>query len=197
MKNRNIKKEMYCVHFEASLTNKSVAEAFKEFLKTEFNEDSWNFLEEVKKLKETKEKEEITNCCVKIFERYLSDESKFQLNISSESKENLKKNFNFQGVEPDTKMFDFIEESVKGQLRHDSWKRFYRSKYCEEIIYQHYNDSSICSPVTTLQYFYNKDFFVHPHLDDSDFDFGNILLEDSFEWEVFNFQSQFLKVSWY
>jgi hypothetical protein len=186
MKNRNIKKEMYCVHFEASLTNKSVGDAFKDFLKTEFNEDSWNFLEEVKKLKEVKDKDQISTLCAKIFEIYFKDDSKFQLNISSESKENLKKNFS-QGIEPNTEMFNVIEESVKSQLRHDSWKRFYRSKFCEEIIFQNYNDSSICSPVTTLQYFYNKEFFEHPHLDDSDFDFGNILLEDSFEWEVFNY----------
>eukprot|EP01080_Neovahlkampfia_damariscottae_P010875 gene10875-3491_t len=74
-----------------------------------------------------------------------------------------------------------IADSIRAQLCHDPWKRFYRSKSCEDIIQKYYNDSTICSPATTVQYYYKDDHFEHPFIEDSDFEFGNNLFEDSYD----------------
>ena len=187
-KEKLVKKDNYVVHFEAALSNKDVALGFHEFLKSECNEEPWLFLNEVNELKELKENQ-IHTKIKRIIEKYMEKDSELQINISFET---LKKTLSLVEDSQEKKIpkeeliqfFDEISESIRLQLRHDSWKRFYRSKFCENLIQKYYLDSTICSPTTTIQSFYKEDHFEHPFVDDSEFEFGDNLMEDSYDWEV-------------
>jgi hypothetical protein len=182
MKKNKVKKEDFVIHFESSLTHRSVGNAFQDFLKTEFNQEPWEFIKEVQKLKEVKEKTQIYKKIESIYQTFIQVKSEKELNLSSVTRKKLESLKESESMNID--FFDEIVGSVLAQLKHDSWKRFYRSKYCDQIIYQHYEDNTICSPITTLQYFYEKEYFEHCDISDHDFDFGLTLMEDNYNWEV-------------
>jgi hypothetical protein len=192
----SIRKEDFIVLFEASLKNKNIGSAFFEFLKSEFNEEPWIFLDEVQQLKEMKDETKILKRINQLYETFIEEKSKYELNISSTTRENLKKIISHESKKwtletNPSEIFDEVVETMIGQLRHDSWKRFYRSKYCEEIILKYHDDSSICSPLTTLQYFYEPEYFENVDILDSDFDFGKTLLEDNYNWELVGSKAEY------
>jgi hypothetical protein len=74
------------IHFESSFTNKSVGEAFFNFLKTEFNEEPWNFITDVNSIKKQKNKKEKILLIQKIIEKYIKDDSVSEINVSGKTK---------------------------------------------------------------------------------------------------------------
>eukprot|EP01080_Neovahlkampfia_damariscottae_P012884 gene12884-7305_t len=189
LNSKKVNKENYIVNFEAALSKKEIAIVFENFLKSEFNQEPWLYLQQVKELHELKEENRIITKIESITENFLQKNSKNELNISYELQKKtltLLKDLKEKKVEVQQAMdnLENIAETIRVQLRHDPWKRFYRSKSCEDIIQKYYNDSTVCSPATTVQYYYKDDHFEHPFIDDSDFEFGNNLFEDSYDWEL-------------
>jgi hypothetical protein len=198
----SIRKEDFIVVFESSLKNKSVGSAFFQFLKSEFNEEPWIFLDEIQQLKEMKDETKILKKIKQLYETFIEEKSKCELNISSTKRENLKmlisKETEKWTLETNPlEIYDEVVETIIGQLRHDSWKRFYRSKFCEDIILKYHDDSSVCSPLTTLQFFYEPKHFENIDILDSDFDFGKTLLEDNYNWELVGSKAEYQVNSYY
>jgi hypothetical protein len=192
MKQEKLDKRNFMIHFNAALTNKTVGNLFLKFLKSEFNEEPWNFLNQINLMKELKEKGEKMNKIEEIIQDYLLKDSKYEINVSGKLK--TESNLKFKDFTENEKEIDelngFFKDIVKvlhGELFHDPWKRFIRSKYCDEIIKQFQLDPSVCSPQITQYFSYSDDYFKQLFIEDDDFKFAFLLFEDNFHWEVIHF----------
>jgi hypothetical protein len=180
------------IHFNAALTKKAVGDLFLQFLKSEFNEEPWNFLNQVNSMKELKDKEEKLKMIEEIILCYLQKDSKFEINVSGKLKhEAYSKLEDFKKTEKEIdEMNEFFKDLVSalhGELFHDPWKRFVRSTYALEVFKQFQHDSSVCSPQITQYFSYTDDYFKHPFIEDADFKFAKLFFEDDFHWEVIQF----------
>jgi hypothetical protein len=192
MKEEKFDKKNYVIHFDSIYINETVQQSFLAFLKTEINEGPLNFLMDVKKLetlKKTKEKVELIH---KIMEKYLKTDSKDEINISGKLKGEILSEFEVQKNEFEEiklnktpeEFFGPVTKVIGEELYFDSWKRFIRSKFCDEIISKFHEDKTICSPQIVSHFDYTDEYFNDPFLRDQDFEFAKLLLQDNFAWEV-------------
>ena len=190
-------KKNYMIHFESVFINKTVHDSFRSFLKTEFNEQPLDFLVEVEKFEKlTKIKEKIKKIH-EIIEIYIKEDSKEEINISGKLKKQLLKQYEPQINESEElkiELKDFfmvVKKVIQEELYFDSWKRFVRSNFCDGIISKFYDDKSICSPQITTQFNYTNEYFTHPFIHDSDFEFAKLLIKDNFHWQVSYISTKF------
>jgi hypothetical protein len=140
-------------------------------------------------MKELKEKGEKLKMIEDIIQDYLKKESKFEINISGKLKNEAYsklEDFKENQKEKDemNEFFADIVNVLQGELFHDPWKRFVRSKYGDEIVKLFQHDPSVCSPQITQYFSFNDDYFKHPFIEDDVFKFAKLLFEDDFHWEV-------------
>eukprot|EP01080_Neovahlkampfia_damariscottae_P010992 gene10992-3698_t len=189
MTNKGFDFKQFVLHFDSVFSNQEIGKEFHSFLKTEFNEEPWLFLCEVKKLQEGKQ---LVTKTLEIIENHLLESSKYEINVSGKVKFPVLKDFESQknnleewmfDATPD-KLFDEICKIIKDELYHDPWKRFLRTKVCEKIIFKYQNDSMICSPQITEKFNYTDEYFQHRFIFKQDFDFGEELMKDNFQWEL-------------
>ena len=178
----------FVLHFESVFTNDEIAKEFQKFLKSEINEEPWIFLLQVKELKVSKN---VVSNTMEIIENHLLETSKYEINISAKVKSTILDDFETQknNVEwkfhlPPNELFSEITKIVKEEMYHDPWKRFIRTKICEKLIYKYQHDSTVCSPQVTQKFSYTDDYFNHPFVFQQDFNFGQELFKDNFDWEV-------------
>eukprot|EP01080_Neovahlkampfia_damariscottae_P011257 gene11257-4076_t len=165
---------------------------FYNFLKTEHSSEAFDFLLEVKKLETLKDEKLQAPKASEIIVTFVEVDSQKELNLSGELRNKTLKLFEKQQNVYDKWVLDitpiqvFAEcfKLVAGVLRHDSFKRFVRTPQCEKVMMQFKNDSSVISPALTNIYSYQNEYFTHPHIDDSDFDFFKSLLEDNYNWKL-------------
>eukprot|EP01080_Neovahlkampfia_damariscottae_P005851 gene5851-9674_t len=166
--------------------------AFRTYLETEHSSESFDFLTSVKSLETMKDEKQLVKQCLEIIQTFIVVDCKHELNISSELREKTLKNFEKQKEINDKWVLDMSPVEVfsecfrviAGVLRHDSFKRFVRTEECEKIMIQFKHDSSVISPAITNLFSYKNDYFTHPHIDDKDFDFFKLLLEDNYNWKL-------------
>ena len=181
----------FVLHFESAFTKVDIGKEFQIFLKSEFNEDSWIFLNEIKKLSETKN---FILKTIEIIENHLLETSKNEINISGKVKFPILKHYEIQKnnldvwkfESPPDILFEEISKIIKDELYHDPWKRFIRTKIIEKIIFKYQNDSTVCSPQVTEKFNYTDEYFEHPYIFQQDFKFAEELFHDNFDWEVRN-----------
>eukprot|EP01080_Neovahlkampfia_damariscottae_P010953 gene10953-3661_t len=185
-------KKNYMIHFESIFINKIVHGSFRDFLKTEYNQQPLDFLMEIEKYKKlTKEKEQIKKIH-EIVSIYLNEESKEEINISGKLKLELLDQYKPQIDEHEEfKMnpkdfFTHVQKVVQEELYFDSWKRFVRSNFCDGIVYKFHDNSAICSPQMINQFSYPDDYYSHPFIFDADIEFAKLLIKDNFHWELIN-----------
>jgi hypothetical protein len=182
------------IHFDSIFKNNIVGESFHEFLKTEFNEEPWNFLKQVEAYKKIQKLEHKIVKIEEILTEYINPYAEHEINISGKSKIKLISNFekqrNFQDSwvleGNENEFFKEITNIVCAELYHDPWKRYLRSEEGEKIVQKFKKDSSICSPLLTDTFHYKDDYFTNPWIEDRDFNFCKILFEDAAHWEVNN-----------
>ena len=186
----------FIVHFDSVFTKPDVSKEFQNFLKSEFNEEPWLFMMEVKKQNSEeiqKDKKILIETTLKIIEEFLLDGSTKEINISGRSKKSIVETYELYKTketeewlfdEPSDKIFESIFKIVKSEMYHDPWRRFLRTKPCELLMIKYQQDSTVCSPQIIENFMFNDEYFHHPYLFISDFKFAASLFEDNFHWEV-------------
>jgi hypothetical protein len=179
----------YVVHYGSIYTNKKVAEAFQTFLKQEHNQDTFNFLLEVNSLKQEENK---IKRCKEIIQKYINTGAPNEINLSVETKKFILSTFEPQ-LENEKEwilkidseeLFRRVFHIVNQELKSDPFKRFVRSKLCDDVVKNLQHDSTVVSPFITSKFNFNEETFIKGFVEDQDFEFGNLLLEDSFNWEL-------------
>ena len=180
------------IHFNSTFTNKIVCELFRKHLILEFNQQPLDFILKIIEMKTIQNEKEKIKKINEILNTYLKTESKNEINISGKTKSEIFKNFELQKNKeeewileiPMDEFFNKVEKIVKEELYHDPWKRFIRSNFGLEVIKKFSKDPTICSPQITENFEYNDDYFKHPFIEDNDFKFAKLLLQDNYHWEV-------------
>jgi hypothetical protein len=181
----------FVIHFNSSLTNKTVGELFRKYLLSEFNSEPFDFLVKIKEMKILSNIQEKIEFIKIILNTYVHSDSKSEINISGKMKSELLSTFEVQLDSKEWKLtmeandfFNKAEKCIKEELYHDSWKRFVRSSFAQEIINKFSSDPTVCSPQITEEFDYSIDYFKHSFTEDADFKFAKLLFQDNFHWEV-------------
>jgi hypothetical protein len=87
------KNEKHTIIFNSCLENKIMKEAFLKHLEKEYNTAPFLFILEEMEFQKIIENDEIKNSFVNIYEVYCKKDSKYELNLSSENKKLLQKEF--------------------------------------------------------------------------------------------------------
>eukprot|EP01080_Neovahlkampfia_damariscottae_P004083 gene4083-7372_t len=185
------------IHFDSIFSNSHVHEEYHSFLKTEFNQEPLNFLSEAKKIQKVLDKKQQVSLVKSIMDEYIRVNSKSEINISHQVKETILQKFQPQEKEESwileeepIHFFDELSKVVKAILYHDSWKRFIRSKFGKKIMETFYNDPKVCSPTLTQKFDFDDEYFMHPFIEDKDFDFAKSLFNDGAHWELIHSDSK-------
>eukprot|EP01080_Neovahlkampfia_damariscottae_P003988 gene3988-7244_t len=141
----------------------------------------------------------------KIVEQYVLSDSKNEVNISVTTKEFVVSNYTKQKQNDEKWILDITAEdlffkiyySVYEELRQDSFHRFVRTKLCDEAIRSFRNDPTVVSPYITKQFDYKDDDFTTGIVTDTDFEFGKLLSDDSFTWEIVPGTQKYLVNAYY
>jgi hypothetical protein len=203
-KNKNKKshstfdKSIYVLHFNSAFVEKDIGQEFHSFLKSEMNEEPWLFLMELKELQKSTVIDEFLSFSKKIIDHHILDKSKYEINLHGNTKTCVLDFFDFLSLENQEfdlkeafdELFGSVEKIIRQELYHEPWKRFLRTKGCENLIKKYHIDSSVCSPQITEQFSYDDDYFRHPFIFDRDFDFAELLFRDTFQWELISVDSQ-------
>jgi hypothetical protein len=179
----------FTLHYESVFTNPDISKEFQKFLQSEFNNEPFLFLEDVKNLKETKN---FIPKTIEIIEKYIVNNAKCEVNISGKSKLSILQGYELQKLNLEEwkfeksfdVLFDEISKILKEEMYHDPWKRFLRTKTCVKLMEKYKDDSTICSPQITEKFDYKDDYFNHPYIFKDDFLFAEELFKDNFDWEV-------------
>jgi hypothetical protein len=182
----------FVLHFESIFLEKEIGKEFHSFLKTELNEEPWIFLNELIELKFIKDEKIFMEESSRIIKEFISVNSHREINISGKSKSTLVDQVqllienpnSFKEKETFETIFFPVEKIVRQELYHDSWKRFLRTPECIAIIKKFHTDSLVCSPQITEYFSYKDEYFHHPYVFERDFDFANLLFQDTFHWEL-------------
>jgi hypothetical protein len=184
--------DLLMIKYESAFTNEFVRNSFLGFLKTEHNQNTFECLVEISNIKEISDDTKAFEKVNHILNTYIYDDSPSEINISFQVKEKLFKTFEKQKEEKNwilevkpQNLFEETEKVIQLMLYHDSWKRFTRSKFANEIYEKYSKDVSVCSPKVSQQFSYEDEYFKHPFIEDKDFDFARTLFEDGKNWEVF------------
>eukprot|EP01080_Neovahlkampfia_damariscottae_P010177 gene10177-2597_t len=181
------------VHFEALFVKQDLGQAFRKFLKTEFNEEPWLFLHESKKLSGIKEPKPLIETTLKIVEEYILPDAPKEINVSGKSKMLVIKGYKrYFGKVVEEWLFEEcpellflkIETIVTNEMYHDPWRRFLRTQQATKLIQKYRQDSLVCSPRISVDFNYTDDYFTHIYSFYSDFKFGACLFEDDFHWQL-------------
>jgi hypothetical protein len=184
--------DSYMIQFDTTLNNPLIGKYFEKYLETEFNVEPWRFLTEIKKLENSKNNKECIQRISYILEHFVNEGSDKQVNISGRLRKELIHNFSPQVKNEEEWILPFKPQSyfhkafqiVSNELYHDSWKRFSRSPDYKEIITKYKNDPSICRLRITDEFHYDDKYFLHPYVEDRDFDFAKLLFQDDNHWEL-------------
>jgi hypothetical protein len=190
-KEKNIKKENFIINFKAIYTCPQLNTSFTKFLSSEFNNEPLNFLWDVKKIEIMENIEEIILHVQKIFENYIFQNSPCEINISGKSKHDILEEFSKQTSttqwtlsKSPIEILSPLVKIVHAELYHDSWKRFVRSPYGEEMIMKFHDDPTVCQLQISQHFPYDDEYFTHYDIEDRDFDYSKGILTDNSSWEV-------------
>jgi hypothetical protein len=175
----------FLIHFNC-LKRKEIAEKYFEFLKLEFNSDSWEFImnvDEMKKLHEKSKFEEEKLKAKKIADEYFREDSPKYLSIDEGWIEDLIKNLE-NPIEnyPMFKYFQKIYESIKLEHQMDSFKRFGKSEMAKEVLSKYQHDSEVMTPLLGILSNYIDEDFTKKKFSEQDFKFCSSILSHSYTW---------------
>jgi hypothetical protein len=144
------------LYFSSVFTNEDVYRCFYNHLVEERNTESLKFIKEVENFKNEKTVEKIN----KIYERYIMEESKDEINISSQEKKSLlnvyktfEKENDFEKVE---EILEKTSQILKNTLYNDSFFRFLRKKECLALIEKFKDKKDIVFDPLEIKYSYTE-----------------------------------------
>jgi hypothetical protein len=185
----------FVLQFDCILTEKEIIKDFNSFLKLEGHENTHQFLLENYELKNLTEAKEIIEKTLFMIENFILPNSKQELNVSLDSKQYVFGQYQIQKTNKEewimeeipNELFEDINEMIKQELYHDHWKRFLRTKTALNLIGKFKHNSEVCMPQISEYFPYDDEYFKHPFIFSSDFEFADLLFKDNFHWQVFDF----------
>lgn len=183
----------YVITFEGVWNNKELHELFYKFLKKELATETYDFIKDVEKLANIKDEEVLVLASKNIIDIYLKENAKREVNIAAPVKKKVLEQFNtLQSgqnhiwklkVKPE-EFFGECKKALLSTLKHDSFKRFIRTKEFTVVIDKYVGNQDIMIPRISFKYNYEDKDFHKPQVTDKDFEFVQMLLVDGFNWEL-------------
>lgn len=184
----------YVLSFEGVWKHKELCELFYKFLKKEFATESYDFIQDVEKLPEIEDQELLVAETHRIITTFLMEDSKREVNLPSNLRKKVLDLYSSSKQEENKKEWiieqkpeSFFKEcklSLLSTLKHDSFKRFIRTSEFTQVIQKYLGNTDLMVPKISTQFHYVDKDFKDALVTDRDFDFINMLLKDSFEWEI-------------
>eukprot|EP01080_Neovahlkampfia_damariscottae_P000796 gene796-9046_t len=192
MSNRNsFSKDNYELTFGSVFSNDTVKKEFNEFLKTEFNQQPLLFIMEVEELEKIQDEKKKVEKSLSIVKKFIFENSELEVNISFDKKKELlqlyeeqMKNDSWIIKKTPVETFEPIIAILKQELKYDPFKRFVRTKKCEQLMIQFQKEDSVVVPKILKNFDYTHEHFLTPDIEDTDFEFGLSLLRDNYSWKL-------------
>ncbi|KAJ3432380.1 hypothetical protein M0813_24331 [Anaeramoeba flamelloides] len=119
------------IHFDILLQKESYLKHFMEFLEIEINQENLLFWIDVENFKIAKEKE-LVGLANKIFEKYIPEGSKYQINIDSLTLQKIKEGL--EKIKPNRTLFNAAQQKIYVLLLNDCFPRFIESQNYVNLI---------------------------------------------------------------
>jgi hypothetical protein len=184
------------LQFESLYREPEILKEFLIYLKNELKHNSMMFLSELYILETTKESKLKIEKLKKIFENFLLQDANYELLISAKLKISLLdlyETFQLEVFENknshETLITEILERFLKPisnkmriELLDESWRSFLKTDVGENLIKKY---KTYSFPQVTQKFSYSDEYFTHPFIFDSDFDFSEFLLKESLNWEPY------------
>jgi hypothetical protein len=168
--------------FEAIFKYKEIGESFHAFLKGDRSDEGWSYIVAVSKLKGLENDKKAFETKVKdIMKNFLESNSSKSVNISAEVRKAC-----LVALSKDMSLAPLItvKKHIVTEMKHDSFKRYLRSKECAIIMNKYHSHTDIVVPAITDKFTYNDKDFCNPEITEMDLSFMDHLLKDSPDWEL-------------
>jgi hypothetical protein len=193
------------IHFDTVFVEKDIKNEFELFLEKPFE---LLFLIELKELENTIQTKKIQQKVKDIFENFLLEGSSQKIEIPGKMKNSVLdfyESLMLERVESThfLKMMDMnvlenffkpLSEKITEDLKEHHWKEFLHSPNGELLVKKHRKNSFICIPTVSELFLYKDDYFQHPFIFDLDFDFAEMLHNDSKQWNLYSTQKNILEI---
>jgi hypothetical protein len=204
-KSQNNQEKQLTIQFDSVFIEKNIQKEFELFLEKPFE---LQFLIELKELENTTQTKKIQEKVKDIFENFLLQGSFQELEIPEKMKNSLLdfyeslmlervENTHFlEMLTTDVviKFFKPLSEKITGDLKENKWKEFLTTPSGENLVKKHRKNSFICIPAVAEIFLYKDEYFQHPYIFDSDFDFAEMLHNDSKQWNLLSTQKNILDI---
>lgn len=182
--------EKYTIQFPSVFLDNEILEAFKKHLDIENNPEPLMFLKEIELLKKVTDKKENVKKFKEIYEFYIKEEGKYEINISGKIKKNIRikyeeiKDQEWSFKETPCEILEEARASIYCVLYLDCFPRFIRSKIASKIYEKHLGDTKYMLPLLSLKKSYLNQDFDNPMITDTDIYFLKAIITDSFNWKL-------------
>jgi hypothetical protein len=200
LKKKPRRNSVLSLQFESLYREPEILQEFLIFLKSVLKYNSMMFLSEVFNLQSAKESKLKIEKLKQIFEQFILQDAVYEFSISEKLKRSLVdvyETFQLESVENkitvnsmETLISEILERflepistKMRVELLEDSWRLFLKTEVGENLIQKFKNDKTVCFPQVTQKFSYTDEYFSHPFIFDSDFDFSEYLLKESSNWE--------------
>lgn len=188
----------YMILFDSIWEKSDIYDAFYEFCKLEFNQDSLDALVDIRKFLKLSEREEITQF-IKLYKIYFQEEASKEVNIGSKMKETLKElneeSLKYKNLccfkEVDHELVKKLCDEIKNvysvvseEISFDSFPRFIRTTSCKNLMKKYLHHDKIMIPAISLQYPIQDSAFEDPIIYKSDLNFMKELLKETYDWDL-------------
>ena len=188
----------YTIEFNSVFFFKEIQEYFLDFLETEYNSEPFKAVLEINELNELNTDEDIIEKCNKIIKNYIESGSKYEVNISRDTKINLVNSLKSQLEETEWildetayEIFYPLKKILIIELQADNFSRFVRTPKFIEMVSKYVNDPRVMKALTALKYPFKDEHFEKPFIAKDEMNFLNELFLDSFAWESIYSKNKF------
>jgi hypothetical protein len=183
----------YVIQFKSIFSVPEISLAWISFLKQEFNDENWQFIQQLQELEKiTKKKDhfKIFKLVESIIAQFISEKSPKEIAVGKAHKENIlkefkkvsKKSWNIS-VSP-LELFEPLKNMIILEYKNDSFKRFTRTEECLKLVEKHQKNQQVLLPQLSMVYNYTDEDFKQKPLTTKDIEFLNHFQEDNPNWEM-------------
>jgi hypothetical protein len=197
MQNSHEKSTRTVLHFETLFTEKEIRNEFQNFIKGTKQNTLLMLILEINELESFKERKQIVEKIKNIFEKYFTIQSDFEIPLQEKQKNSLLDLYETFLLDVEEKKLTeaFITGIMKNFLQISSklkkeliqpWTTFSQTSICENLKKKFHK---ICIPQVIEYFEYKDEYFHHPFIFDSDFEFADLLFKDSSHWNLYTNQN--------
>jgi uncharacterized protein YerC len=187
-KKEKINYKDYYIKDTSIFQTEEMGELFYKFLKTEYNTEPYDFIKECNEIKSLKSIKEKLEKIKLIFETFIKEDSKKQINLSGETLSRIIKEYEKLTEDENEEFYnDFYNKTVKSikiELINDSFPRFTRWESCKEALVKYISNEDIVIHKKQLQYPYSDMDFQKWIVTEKDISFLDEVTRDSYIWSL-------------